>query len=133
MAPARAVSTPGLAAWLTARSDALLLSAVTITEIADGVAKLRREGAVRRATALGEWLDALLHLHGERVLAFDADIARLAGELTDRARSKGQQPGFADIAIAATAHRHGLTVLTRNLRHFTAFDLPVIDPFVALS
>lgn len=133
MAPARAVSTPGLAAWLTARSDALHLSAVTITEVADGVAKLRREGAVRRATALGDWLDALLHLHGERVLAFDADIARLAGELTDHARSKGQQPGFADIAIAATAHRHGLTLLTRNLRHFTAFDLPVIDPFVALS
>lgn len=131
-APARAALTPALAAWLAARSDTLYLSAITVTEIVDGVAKLQREGASRRAAALAAWLDALLHLHEDRVLAFDADVARQAGMLTDHARARGQNPGFADIAIAATASRHGLTLLTRNVRHFAFFDLPVIDPFVAL-
>lgn len=127
----RAALTPELTAWLTARSDELYLSAITITEIVDGVAKRRREGATRRAAMLANWLDDLLHFYGGRILAFDADVARQAGILTDLARGKGQQPGFADIAIAATASRHGLTLLTRNVRHFAFLDLAVIDPFVA--
>lgn len=37
-----------------------------------------------------------------------------------------------DIAIAATAHVHGLGVLTRNLRHFGPLGVKVADPFSAL-
>ncbi len=33
-----------------------------------------------------------------------------------------------DLIIAATAHVHRLTVLTRNLRHFEPVGVPVIDP-----
>ena len=38
------------------------------------------------------------------------------------------QPGFADIAIAATAQRHGLIILSRNVRHFAPMDVGVVDP-----
>ncbi|WP_244876980.1 PIN domain-containing protein [Acidocella facilis] len=41
-------------------------------------------------------------------------------------------PGFADIIIAATAQHHGLTILTRNLRHFEPLGAAVHDPFVRL-
>jgi predicted nucleic acid-binding protein len=44
----------------------------------------------------------------------------------------GQTPGLADLAIAATARVHGLTVLTRNLRHFSFPGVPVHDPFDSL-
>ncbi|MBK1664344.1 VapC toxin family PIN domain ribonuclease [Rhodospirillum rubrum] len=121
-----------LIAWMDAHSAELFLSAVTVAEIEDGIAKLRREGATRKAADLMAWLDALLHLYGNRILPFDTAIARLAGVLSDRARAQGQAPGFADIAIAATAKHHDLTILTRNVRHFDCLGVPVIDPFAAL-
>jgi hypothetical protein len=49
--------------------------------------------------------------------------------LSDRARGQGHAPGFSDIIIAATAQRHGLTILSRNIRHFTPLNVPVLDPF----
>jgi len=118
--------------WMDAHSDALFLSAVTVAEIEDGVAKLRREGAVRKAADLTAWLEALLHLYGDRILAFDGAVARLAGALSDRARGQGHAPGFADIVIAATARHHGLTVLTRDRKHFEPLGVPALDPFAAL-
>jgi len=69
-------------------------------------------------------LEALLHLYGNRVLPFDVAAARIAGALSDRARSKGRSPGFPDLAIAATAIAYDLTVLTRNLRHFVPLKVP---------
>lgn len=45
-------------------SAKLFLSAVTVAEIEDGIAKLRREGATHKATDLMAWLEALLHLYG---------------------------------------------------------------------
>ena len=58
-----------------------------------------------------------------------APTAEIAGVLTDLARSRGHSPGFADIAIAATARRHNLTILTRNERHFITMDMAIVDPF----
>ncbi|MGH7106270.1 MAG: type II toxin-antitoxin system VapC family toxin [Acetobacteraceae bacterium] len=123
---------PGLAEWMDEHSDLLFLSAVTVAEIAAGIAKLRREGARRKSEHLTAWLETLLHLYADRVLSFDLLTARIAGSLSDRARGHGHAPGFADIIIAATAQRHGLTILTRNLRHFAPLEVPVRDPFAAL-
>ena len=128
-APGQREGAATLADWLDARSDELFLSTVTVTEIADGIAKLRRSGGLARADRLEDWLDVVLHLYGDRVMSFDVPAARHAGLLMDRARATGQAPGFADLAIAATAGVHGLTVLTRNIRHFAPLGIPAIDPF----
>lgn len=117
---------------MDAHSASLFLSVVTVAEIEDGVAKLFREGATRKGSDIAEWLETVLHLYGDRILAFDTATARLAGALADHARGLGQAPGFADIIIAATARRHRLTILSRNLRHFEPLGVPVLDPFVAL-
>lgn len=118
-----------LVAWMDAQSAYLFLSVVTIAEVEDGIAKLRREKATRKSKDLTQWLDAVLHLYGDRILAFDIPVARLAGALSDRARGQGHTPGFADIIIAATARRHALTILSRNIRHFEPLGVPVLDPF----
>jgi predicted nucleic acid-binding protein len=118
--------------WMDAHSAALSLSAVTVIEIEDGVAKLRREGATRQSANLAAWWETVLHLYGERILLLDTETARIAGALSDEARGLGQAPGLGDIIIAATARRHGLTILSRNLRHFTPLGVPVLDPFAAL-
>ena len=131
-APGRRERSAALVDWMDAHSDDLFLSAVTVAEISNGIARLKRIGSAAKAGALGDWLDLTLHLYAERVLPFDASAARLAGELTDRAHAAGHSPGFADIAIAATAGVHRLTILTRNLRHFTQLGIAAIDPFETL-
>src|ERR1700760_4327405 len=109
---------PALVAWTDAHSASLFLSGVTVAEIEDGIAKLRREGATRKSAEIAAWLETVLHLYGDGILAFDTPTARVAGALSDRARGLGHAPGFADIIIAATAHQHRLTILSRNLKHF---------------
>jgi predicted nucleic acid-binding protein len=120
---------PALVEWMDAQSASLFLSVVTIAEVEDGIAKLRREKASRRSRDLAQWLEAVLHLYQDRILAFDIPTARIAGQLSDRARGQGHSPGFADIMIAATARQHSLTVLSRNARHFLPLGVAVHDPF----
>lgn len=124
-----AVKRPELIAWMHLHSPDLFLSAITIAEITDGIAKAKREGARRKASDLSAWLRAVLHLYGDRVLPFDTPTAEIAGALSDLARGRGHSPGFADIAIAATARRHELTILSRNERDFAPMDVAVVDPF----
>ena len=114
------------------QSASLFLSAVTIAEIEDGIAKSRREGATRKSSDLAAWLETVLHLYGDRVLAFDVAAARIAGAISDRARGRGQAPGFADIIIAATAQHRGLTILSRDVRHLAPLGVAVVDPFSRL-
>ncbi len=121
-----------LAQWMRDRSDVLYLSAVTIAEIEQGVCKLRRAGGTERADMLVQWLEALIENGGDRILPLDARTARVAGSLSDRALAAGRHPGFADVAIAATAATHGLVLLTRNGRHFAPLGIAFIDPVEAL-
>jgi toxin FitB len=130
-APSRPAST-ALIEWMDRHSASLFMSAVTVAEIEDGIAKLRREGARRKSADLTAWLDTVLHLYGDRVLAFDAATARIAGAMSDRARGLGQAPGFADIIVAATARHRGLTILSRNVKHFGPLGVAIVDPFVKL-
>ena len=131
-APGRRERQAALVEWMDARSHDPFLSAMTVAEISDGIAKLKRTGSASRVAALWDWLELVLHLYGERVLPFDVPAARLAGELLDAARATGRTPGFADVAIAATAASRGLTVLTRNPRHFASLGAPAVDPFDSL-
>lgn len=127
-APTKAAAPAELISWMDRMSPHLFISAVTVAEIEEGIARCRREGATRKARALTAWLAAVLGLYGDRVLAFDAAAASLAGKMADRARGLGHNPGFADAAIAGTAAAHRLTVLTRNLRHFRPLGVAARDP-----
>ncbi|MDR3536635.1 MAG: type II toxin-antitoxin system VapC family toxin [Acetobacteraceae bacterium] len=131
-APTKAQPTPALEDWMDRHSTRLYLSAVTVAEVEEGIARARRTGAARKADRLTAWLETLLHLYGARILPLDVATARALGSLADRARGVGLAPGFADLAIAATAHIHDLTVLTRNLRHFQGFGISLHDPFATL-
>ncbi len=130
--PVRRVAPASLVQWMDRNSDRLYLSVITIAEIEDGIAKARRMGAVKKVVLLTEWLELLLHLYTSRILAFDVTAARIAGVLSDLARGMGLAPGFQDLAIAAIAQAHGLTVLTRNLKHFAPLGVAVSDPFAAI-
>ena len=129
---ARRIVSPALVQWIDENSDRIFLSSITIAEIENGIAKVRLQDSRRKADQLREWLETLLHLYQERVLPFDVPAARIAGRLSDRARAKGLSPGFPDLAIAATAVAHRLSVLTRNVRHFAPLEISAHNPVESL-
>ena len=131
-APTKAQAAPALIGWMEANTQRLYLSVITIAEIEDGIAKARRQHATRKADRLADWLDTLLHLYAARVLPVDIAVARRIGVLSDQARGAGLAPGLANLAIAATAANKGLTVLTRNLRHFRSLSVQSHNPFESL-
>jgi len=80
----------------------------------------RKQGGILRA-----WLDnRVLPAFSGRILAIDSSVAQRCATLqvpdprSDR-----------DALIAATALVHGMTVVTRNVRHFQPLGLTVVDPW----
>jgi predicted nucleic acid-binding protein len=120
---------PSTAAWIRARTEALYLSTISAAEIEAGIAKLRRIGSGRRADHVRQWFDRILDDYADRLLSFDLAAARIAGMLGDAAQAAGRHPGFADVAIAATAKSRELVVLTVNRCHFEPLGVDVLDPF----
>lgn len=103
----------------------LFLSVLTIGEIAKGIAYLPES---RKKHNLTYWLNELEHQFSDRILPIDRDIAHMWGELTARAQSDGITVPSSDGLIAATALYHGLHIMTRNVRHFKATGVFIIDP-----
>jgi len=128
LAPGRRPPDGELAAWLRAHGDQLYISAVTVAEVEQGICKLRRAGGAERADALSHWIGALLADGAERILPLDAKVGRIAGQLSDKAIAIGRHPGFADVAIAATALANDLTLLTDNGKHFAPLDVAFFNP-----
>jgi predicted nucleic acid-binding protein len=96
---------------------------VSIGEIERGIARQRSMDAAF-AEELATWLKRLLRTHSELLLDVDLPVARRWGQL-----SAALGHDSADLLIAATALEHGLTVLTRNLRHFTPTGVATLDPW----
>ena len=115
---------PQVARWAAQHQPReLFLSAVTIGEIRRGITQQERHNAPF-AHALDVWLFRLLTLYGDRVLSLDVAVAQRWGQLS---ASLGYDN--VDLMIAATALVHGLTVVTRNVRHFDRAGVPVLNPF----
>lgn len=116
---------PEVVQWLEAQRTAdLYLSAVTIGEIERGIAQQQRRDP-SFARELSIWLDRVLAWYGDRVLDVDVPTARRWGRLSG---DLGHER--ADLIIAATALEHGLTVVTRNVKHFEPTGVPVLNPFI---
>lgn len=115
---------PEVVAWLRARRDEeLFLSAITIGEIARGVA-LQERLDTAFARDLSTWLAATLDLFADRLLPFTPEAARLWGRLSAELGHDG-----ADLQIAATAIERGLVVVTGNVRDFAPTGVAVENPF----
>ena len=114
---------PETVRWVEGRRTSdLYISVVTVGEIERGIGQQqRRDPSFARDLAL--WLDRVLAWYSDRILPVDAATARRWGQLSailgnDRA----------DLLIAATAMEHGLTVVTRNVRHFEPTGVRVVSP-----
>jgi predicted nucleic acid-binding protein len=104
----------------------LFVSALTVGEIAKGVALLSVGKKKRELTA---WLGGLEALFADRILPVDREIAVVWGEITARASKKGVVVPAIDGLLAATALKHGMHLWTRNTRHFEATGVLLVDPW----
>ena len=115
---------PGLLAWVSAqRMSDLHISVVSVGEIERGITRQQRHDP-EFALTLAAWLDDVLAVYAERILPVDLPVAKRWGRLC---AVLGHQND--DLIIAATALEHGLTVVTRNVRHFEPTGVPVLNPF----
>ena len=120
----KAKPSPTVLRWIRAQAaNELFISVVSIGEIERGIEKARKTDRAF-ATELSHWLETLLSLYGEHILPVSTPIARRWGSLSAKLGNDG-----ADILIAATALSHGLSVVTRNVKHIAPCGVNTINPF----
>ncbi len=102
----------------------LFLSVVTIGEVEKGISNQRKKSPAF-ARKLEDWLSNIFLYYSDRIIPVDINIARRWGRLSEELGHSG-----ADLLIAATALEHGLTVVTRNTRHFEPTGALVLNPWL---
>ncbi len=108
------------------RSRDLYVSVITVGELTKGIALL---SGGKKKDALSEWLLALEQDYAERILPVDAETARIWGKLTAATQRRGKTVSVSDGIIAATAIRHGIHVMTRNVSDFRETGAMLINPW----
>ncbi len=102
------------------------VTALTIAEIERGVVGKERSYAAQ-GVVLRRWFEhRVLPAFAGRVLPFDLSAARILA--TYRVPD---QASLDDAFIAAIAQSTGMTVATRNTRHFTPLGVATIDPWTS--
>jgi prevent-host-death family protein len=115
---------PSVAAWAASvNPDDLYLSVLTLGEIRNGIERLRLRDP-EQASLFDVWLAELSARFAERILPIDGRAAEQWGRLNAGAPRK-----TVDRLIAATAHVHALTVVTRNVRDYARCDVALLDPW----
>jgi len=115
--------------WFEETEEAQMhLSVLTLGEIARGCARLPPG---RKRTRLTRWLAELRSSFSDRVLGVDSETAETWGRIAGEAERRGRIVAVIDGLIAATAARHGLAVVTRNVSDFEPTRVEVLNPYGA--
>ena len=107
-------------------ADDLYLSVLTIGELKKGIDKLT---ANTKKRSLNAWFDQLVLSAQDRILPIDPETALVWGEITAKSEKQGQPIPAVDGLIAATAMRHGLHLMTRNVADFARTGVMLINPW----
>ena len=122
---------PRVIAWFAKLDeDDVYLSVAMVAEIRRGIEVTPDP---RRRQALRRWLEEdLLDRFAGRLLPIDRHVAEQWGAVVARGQRLGLTVNVMDGFFAATAEVHGLTLATRNVRHFADLGIPVYDPWTFL-
>jgi len=108
------------------RPEDAYLSVITVGELVYGAKRLPK-GKKRRG--LEAWILTLEQAYGSRILTVDSETTHVWGELTATCEAKGRGLPPQDGLIAATALRHGLHLMTRNVADFEGTGVLVMNPW----
>lgn len=114
----------GVRQWFAGVDDSeLFLSVLTVGELRRGIESIHRRDRTR-ALVLNRWFHALVTQYEARILLVDQKVAEEWG----RMNALATLPAI-DSLLAATAHVHGLTFVTRNTKDVARTGVPCLNPF----
>jgi toxin FitB len=113
-------------AWFVKHEPQLYVSSISLGEIRKGLELLP---VGKRRTGLQTWFKAVCMRMDGRILSFNASTAHVWGQLVASLEKKGIFIPTLDSQLAATAHRHGLTMVTRNIADFKNAGVKLLNPF----
>ncbi len=116
----------GVLQWLERHQGQGNVSMVTVAELSFGV---RRLPAGRRRNQLQQWLGDIRTGFYDRILPTDEAVWIAFANLKAQLLDKGKAQDDLDLLIAATALVHGLTLVTRNVRHFEHTGVALVNPW----
>lgn len=117
---------PNVQAWLAVQStDQLFITAITVLEIQRGISLAEQRGDAAQAGVFNHWLEKMvLPAFAGRILPIDHVVARQAAKL-----QWADSRDYRDPLIAATGLVHGAAVVTRNIKHFEATGVRLVNPW----
>ena len=109
-------------------ADEVFLSVITIGEIIKGIEKLPESS---RKAELRDWLqnDLLARFQG-KIIPLGTDIIVEWGVLTARLEAQGKPMPAIDSLIAATVLVEKMSLVTRNVGHFEATGVSLVNPWI---
>ena len=113
-------------AWFVKHEPHLYVSSISLGEIRKGL-ELLPTG--KRKSGLQAWFKAVCERMDGRVLSFNTSTAHVWGQLVANLEKKGMHIPTLDSQLAATAHRHSLTMVTRNISDFQNTGVKLFNPF----
>jgi predicted nucleic acid-binding protein len=121
---------PNVKQWVASTpTSSLYVSVITLSEIRFGI-ELLADG--KRRKQLEQWLEQDLHswFDGGRILGIDEETGILWARLTAQRQHKGRPlTDILDGLIAATAAKHQLTIVTRDVKDFEGLGVPILNPW----
>jgi toxin FitB len=119
---------PKVIGFITAQPlDLLYISTVTLAEIRFGIELVT--DATKRAE-LSDWLAHKVRpMFEQRVLPITEDVMLKWRLLVEDGRQAGHTFSQPDLIIAATALRHGLTIVSRDVSDYQKARAPVFNPW----
>ncbi len=118
---------PEVLRWIEEHSAESYTSSHVIGELQAGIGLLEN-GARKRA--LQRWLSRLVESMEGRILNFNTSVATVWGHQEAEFAEKGCPMPMPDSFIAATARRHNLTIVSRNVSDYARPGLRIMNPFV---
>ncbi|HRL52631.1 type II toxin-antitoxin system VapC family toxin [Diaphorobacter sp. C33] len=117
---------PNVRAWLAAQTtEYLYISAITVLEIQRGISLAAQRGDEAQAAVFNRWLEEMvLPAFAGRILPIDHVVARRSAKL-----QWVDSRDYRDPLIAATGLVHSAAVVTRNIKHFEATGVRLVNPW----
>jgi hypothetical protein len=127
--PAKSHGNAKVIAWLEREEAQACTSAIVIAQLAYWVRS--KEGKQRET--LQKWLHDLIDSLEGRIYGFNVGVAYVWADQKVLLERAGKAMPVEDSYIAATARRHGLTIVTGNDKDFQRPGLKVFNPFKELA
>ena len=112
--------------WLAGHAGQSAIAAVSMGEMEHRLLRLPAGARKRRLQA---WFEELCSQFEARILPTTAPVWREFGRLKNDLEQIGRTQDDLDMAIAATACCHKLTLVTHNVRHFQDTGLEIHNPW----